>query len=99
MNQEDFLQIVAVSTFLGAERQKKLSDNAPLMTDEERKFLAKRIQETGASIDQSTGVLADTLEKAIKDFKRQELPKIVKGMEKAEKGGEEEAVNKLLGSL
>lgn len=99
MKKEDFVALVQASGFLGAERQKLLTENAGWMTAKEREILAKRIAESGSKIEKNNEEALGKLEViagALKDFRKKELPKLVKAKEKEERVGEEaEAASKL----
>ncbi len=92
MKSDDFLALVKASVFLGAARQKELTEAAEWMTAKEREFLSKKITETGAKIEENNAKMIeqlDKVEKALKDFQRKELPKLIKAQEKEERAGEE----------
>lgn len=102
MTSEEFIKFVQQATVLGPERQKELIENAEWMTATDRGFLEKEITEAQKKIDANNEQILEELtkvEEAIKSFKKEELPKLVKAEEKGEKKGEEAAAEQLLKDL
>ncbi|GEM_PF-6694849 len=99
MNSKDFLTLVKASVFLGEARQKELTEAAEWMTAKEREFLSKKISETGVKIEENNAKMIeqlDKVEKALKDFQRKELPKLIKEQEGQEREEEEGKAAKML---
>lgn len=102
MSKEDFLKLVQESPFLGEGRVKELTENVEWMTAAERDFLAKSIVKTGEKIAENDAALLKQLEDiqaAILEFKKVELPKIMKEEEKSEEKEAKESAEELLKKL
>lgn len=102
MTKEDFLKLVQESPFLGEARQSELTENAAWMTATERDFLAKSITKTGEKIAENDKALLKQLEEieaAIHEFKKVELPKLMKEEEKGEEEEAKESAEELLKKL
>ena len=99
MKSDEFIKFVQQAGVLGAERQKELIENAEWMTEVDRGFLVQQITEAQDKIDANNQKILEELtrvENAIKSFKKEELPKLVKEEEKKEEKGEEESAEELL---
>lgn len=99
MTQEEFKTLVQNYPFLGEERQKMLLENAAWMTPEERAALASNISTTETKlVDDGKQVLEalEGFEEGIKEFTKEELPKLRAEEESKEQVQEESEANKLL---
>lgn len=102
MTNEDFIKIVQTSDFLNQDRKSSLVSDSAWMTEDERDLVAAKIKETKATYaeaDQQKLREISKIEKAIKDFNKQEIPKLIKEKEKEERAGESEAAEDLLKGL
>jgi|CXWL01.1.fsa_nt_gi hypothetical protein len=102
MSIEDFLKPVQESAFLTPARQAELTENAAWMTAAERDFLAKSIVKAGLKIAENDAALLKQLEgieAAVQEFKKVELPKIMKEKEVGEESEAKESAENLLKKL
>ena len=86
MTKDDFIQFIQKSEFLGKERQTDLIENAAWLSAEERGSLAEQITKSGQALEannQAMIVELTKVEDALKAFKKEELPKLVKEKEKS----------------
>lgn len=98
----DFTAAIEAAMQIGPERQKKLIEDAPWMTAEEREFVANEVGATVETIKKNNEQIAadlDKIEAAIETFSKEELPKLAKEQEHSELEMDEEAAKKLLEDL